>query len=135
MNSQSCVTHYDPDGIGAGAMVLKVILFVVLFAVLQLSWQACTDSSASRTLIEKGIVAPAVYIIDRATPDVGAYAIGSRLRSPGGSINIINGCDGMELLFLLIAGFVAAPLAWRTRSLGVLAGIPLIYILNQGRIL
>lgn len=41
----------------------------------------------------------------------------------------------MELVFLLIAGFVVAPLAGRSRILGVLAGIPLIYVLNQARIL
>jgi exosortase family protein XrtM len=117
------------------AMIRRVVLFVVVFSVLQLAWQASTESSAARIFVEKTIVAPAAFAINLATPAAKAYASGSHLRSPGGGINIINGCDGMELLFLLSAGFMVAPLAWRSRILGVLAGIPLIYILNQIRIL
>jgi len=117
------------------AMIRRVIIFVAVFSVLQLAWQAGTESNAARMFIEKTIVAPAAFAINLSTPAVKAYASGSHLRSPGGGINIINGCDGMELLFLLIAGFTVAPLAWRSRILGVLAGIPLIYVLNQARIL
>jgi exosortase family protein XrtM len=116
-------------------VILKIILFVMVFSALQLAWQASTDSSIARAFIEKAIVAPAAYTINRVTPDAHAYAAGSRLRSPGGGINIVNGCDGMEMLFLLMAGFAAAPLGGRDRLLGILAGIPLIYLLNQARIL
>jgi exosortase family protein XrtM len=116
-------------------MIRNVVLFVVVFSALQLTWQATTDSRVARIFIEKAIVAPAAFTINWATPEVHSYASGSHLRSPGGGINIVNGCDGMELLFLLIAGFLAAPLAWRGRFLGILAGIPFIYLLNQARIL
>jgi exosortase family protein XrtM len=116
-------------------VIRKILLFVVVFSALQLTWQASAESRTARTFIEKAIVTPAAYMVNRVTPDAQAYAAGSRLRSPGGGINIVNGCDGMEMLFLLMAGFAAAPLGWRDRVFGMLAGIPLIYLLNQARIL
>ena len=116
-------------------VIRKVILFLLVFSTLQIAWQQSTDSALARGFIQRAIVAPAALIIDRITPDAHAVAVGSRLRSPMGGINIVNGCDGMEMLFLLIAGFAAAPLSGRDRLAGILAGIPLVYALNQGRIL
>jgi exosortase family protein XrtM len=116
-------------------VIRKIILFLLVFSALQLSWQASSDLRIARRFIEQGIVAPAAYAVNRITPEVQAYVSGSHLRSPAGGINIVNGCDGMEMLFLLIAGFTAAPLTWRARLAGILAGVPLIYVLNQARIL
>ena len=116
-------------------MIWKIILFAFVFSVLQLTWQASTNLEISRSFIEKAVVAPAAFAVNLLTPDAHATAVGSHLRSPRGGINIINGCDGMEILFLLIAGFAAAPLNGRARLYGILAGIPLVHVLNQARIL
>ncbi len=116
-------------------MIRKIILFVIVFSALQFTWQASSNFSVSRAFIDNGIVAPAAYMINRITPGAQAYGAGSRLRSPDGGINIVNGCDGLEILFLLLAGFTVAPLAGRSRILAVLAGVPLVYGLNQVRIL
>jgi exosortase family protein XrtM len=115
-------------------VIRKVAVFVLVFSALQIAWQCSTDFSGP--IIEKGIVAPAAYAINQLTPDVHAYVRGSHLKSAGGGgINIVNGCDGTELLFLLIAGFAAAPLSARSRVAGIVIGIPLVYLLNQARIL
>jgi exosortase family protein XrtM len=116
------------------ALIRKVAVFVLVFSALQIAWQCSTAFNGP--IIEKGIVAPAAYAINQLTPDVHAYVRGSHLKSAGsGGINIVNGCDGTELLFLLIAGFAAAPLTTRSRLVGIIIGIPLVYLLNQARIL
>jgi exosortase/archaeosortase family protein len=66
---------------------------------------------------------------------VHAYASGTRLRAPGGGINIVNGCDGTETLFLLLAGFAVAPLGRVARLLGALSALPVVYALNEARVL
>jgi exosortase/archaeosortase family protein len=122
-------------------MVRKIVLFLLLFAALELGWQSVRDSSVARSLIEQAIVKPAAFAINHLSSLINqpssphAYAAGSQLRSEGGSLNIVNGCDGVELLCLLISGFAVAPVPWRSRVYGMLFGLPLVYLLNQARIL
>jgi exosortase/archaeosortase family protein len=117
-------------------LIKPIIIFLAVFSTLQLAWQASADSDGSRAFIERAVVAPAAVAVNLLTPQVHAHAAGSLLGSQGGGgINIVNGCDGMEMLFLLLAGFAAAPLPWRTRLFGMLVGVPLVYVLNQARIL
>ncbi|HEY4213695.1 MAG TPA: archaeosortase/exosortase family protein [Steroidobacteraceae bacterium] len=69
------------------------------------------------------------------TPEVRAAASGVSIRAVGGGLNVRNGCEGMEALFLLVAGLVIAPIRWRARGVGLLWGIGLVYIVNQARVL
>lgn len=115
-------------------VIRKALLFVLVFAALQFSWQGLGDRDTGHVLIARVIVAPAALIVRALTPDVQVNAVGTRLVSARASINIINGCDGMDMLFLLFAGFAVAPLPWRPRLIGTLAGLPLVYLLNQARI-
>jgi len=116
-------------------LIARALVFVVVFGALQLAWQMLDDSGAQHLLIDRGVVAPAASIGRALTPNLGIYALGNRLRGPGGGINVVNGCDGMETLFLLVAGFAVAPLPLRSRIRGILIGIPVVYLLNLARIL
>jgi hypothetical protein len=44
---------------------------------------------------------PASIWIGFLTPDIGAQAVGYSIKAPGGGMNIINGCEGLDVLFLL----------------------------------
>jgi exosortase/archaeosortase family protein len=112
-----------------------LLMFLFVFAALQAAWTSARDTDIERFVIDAITVAPAVVLINAVSPHIGAVAEGSRIRAPGGGINILHGCDGLDVLFLLIAGFVAAPIPWRHRLGGVVMGIALVYVLNQGRIL
>ncbi|MFN0316682.1 MAG: exosortase/archaeosortase family protein, partial [Burkholderiales bacterium] len=46
-----------------------------------------------------------------------------------------NGCEGTEVMFLLLAAFAAVPMAWRDRFIGLAIGIAGVFVLNQARIL
>ncbi len=116
-------------------MAIRALVFFLVFGALELAWQFQDGGVLSRWVIDRGIVAPAAVVAAALTPGLGIHAVGSRLRSPTGGINIVNGCDGMETLFMLIAGLAVAPISPAARVLGVLAGIPVVYAANLVRIL
>lgn len=115
--------------------VIRGAAFIAVFVVLQLSWQGLRGTAAERLVVHSGVVQPAAYVVNRITPQVGASAQGSTLRAVGGSLNVRNGCEGTEALFLLIAALSVAPLSWRARAVGLLYGLPLVYVLNEARVL
>jgi len=113
----------------------RAAIFVFVFGALQIGWQWTDGSTLHRWVIERGVVAPTASLIAALTPELGVRAKGNRLWESRGGVNIVNGCDGMETLFLLFAGFAVAPLSVRARLFGILAGIPIVYLLNVVRIL
>jgi exosortase family protein XrtM len=114
---------------------IRAAIFFLSFALLQLGWQALDTSSLKRFIVHDGIVRPAAVLVNWLTPAVHARAVDFSLRAHGGGLNILNGCEGMEALFLLIAAFVVAPLPGRSRWIGLLLGIAVVFVINQLRIL
>ena len=116
-------------------MIGRAVIFMLAFGGLNAAWQGLDGSDLHRRVIDLGVVAPAAALCRTVTPDLAVHAAGNQLRGAGAALNIVNGCDGMETLFLLAAGFLVAPLSWRDRLLGLCAGIPIVYGLNMLRIL
>ena len=116
-------------------MIGRAVMFVIIVAALQFGWHQLEGSSVQSVLIDRGVVVPAALLAQLITPEIPVHARGKQLLERSGGLNIVNGCDGMETLFLLIAGFAIAPLGMRAKLVGVLAGIPVVYLLNQARIL
>jgi len=110
-------------------------VFVGVFAALQIGWQSVQGSALERFVIHDATLVPAAFAASHLTPSIGAHAEGSRLMAPGGGLNILNGCEGMDALFLLLAAFLAAPLSWRSRLSGIALGIVVVFLVNQSRIL
>ena len=117
------------------SFVIRGAAFIAVFAILQLSWQGLRGTAVEHLVVESGIVLPAVYAVNQITPEVHASAHGSSIRAVGGGLNLKNGCEGTEALFLLIAALAIAPISWRARGMGLLYGLPLVYLLNQARVL
>jgi len=111
-----------------------LLIFLAVFFALQYGWEMGRDSAVERVFIDELTVRPAAWIIDRLWPAFQVHAEGHRLVAAAGRLNILNGCEGMETLFLLAAAFFAYPFAWRTRLLGLVAGTLLVFALNQARI-
>ena len=116
-------------------MIARALVFLAVFGALQLAWQQVDGGALYQVVIDQGVVAPAAALANALTPGWGIHAAGNSLREPSGGLNIVNGCDGMETLFLLLAGFAVAPLSCRSRLCGVLIGIVVVYGLNLMRIL
>lgn len=117
------------------ALARQLLAFLVLVALLQGLWNWARGTMVERLVIDRATVASAVALINLAMPDVRAVAAGSRIRAPGGGLNILNGCEGVEVLFLLFAALAAFPLSGRRRLLGIAIGTLFVFLLNQARIL
>lgn len=121
----------QPRRLGTGGTVL---LFLAVFFAMQWAWNQSRDTAVERLVIHQATVRPAVFLINLFDGTAAARAEGARITSPSGGINILNGCEGTEALFLLVAAFSVAPLALRAKLSGLLLGTMLIYGLNQLRI-
>jgi exosortase/archaeosortase family protein len=116
-------------------VIRRAAVFLAVFALLQGLWGAARGTAVERVAIDGITVASAVALINLATPAVHAVAAGTRIRAPGGGINILNGCEGVEVLFLLAAALCAFPLPPRRRVAGLAAGVLFVFAINQIRIL
>lgn len=114
---------------------LTLAIFLGVFASLQWVWSEARGSWAERLLIHEATVKPAAMLIRTLSPEIDAQADGSRIRAPGGGLNILNGCEGTEVMFLLIAAFAAVRMDSRRRLAGLALGLAVVYVLNQARIL
>lgn len=135
------VQYYSDDGhLGLSRppprpLWVQALLFGMVFFMLQAGYGAVRGTAVERLLIDTFTVKTAAWSIRTITPDIAVEAVGTRLKAPGGGINIVNGCEGTEVLFLLCAAFASTHLPWRARLAGVSAGAALVFVLNQGRIL
>ena len=110
-------------------------VFVAVFTALQLGWEALRGTLFEYVLIHDLTIQPAAFLINQFTPDIHAQAMQFNLQARGGGLNIRNGCEGLEVLFLLWTAFAVAPLQWRSRLLGLLIGMFVVFVVNQLRIL
>jgi exosortase family protein XrtM len=115
--------------------LIQIGLFLGIFASLQLLYGMLAVTWVNHLLIDEITVKTAAQLISWVTPKVGVQAIGTHLSTQTDSLNIANGCNGLEVMFLLIAAMSVAPLSWRAKLMGLIIGIPYIFILNQVRLM
>ncbi|MHB1186969.1 exosortase/archaeosortase family protein [Thiobacillus sp.] len=133
---------YLPDGLcdseppqAPYPLWLTLALFIGVFAVLQWAWGEARDTWVERLVIHEATVKPAAAMVQAMTPEANARPVAASIKAPGGGLNILNGCEGTEVMFLLIAAFAAVRMDWRQRLIGLALGLVLIFALNQARIL
>lgn len=110
------------------------LLFLALFGSLSLLYHTARGTVVERVLIDVLTVQPSAAVIGFLTPADQVLAQGPRLVSPHGRLSILNGCEGIETMLLLIAAVLAFAAPWRDKIPGVVFGTLLIYTLNQARI-
>lgn len=113
----------------------RIAAFVLVYAVLYGLYGLGAGTWLQQLTIDHATVGTAARIIDLFDPELGVRADGSRLRAPGGGLNVLNGCEGVDVWLLLVAGLLAAPLRWRARLLGLAAGTTVVFALNQARVI
>jgi len=111
------------------------LVFLLLFGLLTGAFETTRGTGFERVLVERGILRPAVALINTLTPRDPVTLTGrSILRSNGSGIRVTRGCEGIELFLLLISGILAFPAAWRRKLHGILIGSVLAYILGIARL-
>lgn len=114
---------------------LTLAIFLGVFAILQWAWGESRDTWVERLVIHEATVKPAAALVQLITPEANAKPVAASIKAPGGGLNILNGCEGTEVMFLLIAAFAAVRLGWRHKLIGLGLGLALVFALNQARIL
>lgn len=112
----------------------RLAFFLAAFAGLQGLYGAARGTWIERLVIDGATVRTAAWLIGTIDPSVGVEPVGPRLRAPGGGLNVLGGCEGVEVAFLMAAAMLAAPQSLRARLGGVLAGTAVVFALNQARV-
>lgn len=110
------------------------LIFLLLFFVLQYGYSACQGTIVEHVVLDVATVRPSAAAINLISPEASAQAAGHRIVSPHGSLSVLNGCEGTETLFLLLAAIAAFKAPWRHKLKGAVIGTFIIYGLNQIRI-
>jgi exosortase family protein XrtM len=113
----------------------RMVLFACLFALLQGAYGRAAGTPVERFVVDGLTVGTAGWIVATLDPEAGVRVFGSRLSAPGGGINVLNGCEGTDAAFLLMAALFAAPASWKRRTAGLAAGLALVFVLNQARVI
>jgi len=113
----------------------QLAVFLLSFFALETGWNHIRGTWLERFVIDRVTVQTSVALINRLTPSTEARAQGSSIVSQRGSINVRNGCEGTEVLFLLVGGLLAYPFSWRWRAVGLMVAAAFVFALNQTRLL
>jgi exosortase family protein XrtM len=113
----------------------RLLASVALFIAMNRTFAQYWSESLRHWVIDVATVEPAAWLARQVEGDHRVLADGSHLRAPDGSINVLYGCEGSDVLMLLAAALLVAPIPWRRRLAGLLAGTALVFALNQARVL
>jgi exosortase/archaeosortase family protein len=113
----------------------SLAIFLLSFFVLQFGWNQARGTRLEHWVIDCATVRTSVALINTLTPKAAAVARGPSILAPDGGINVRNGCEGTEVLFLLVAALLAYPFSWRLRLVGTVAGAAYVFLVNQLRLL
>lgn len=111
----------------------RALTFLALFAALDLAYLALKESWLKPLVIDLLTVRPAAWLADAllAAP---VQADRHLLIAGGWRISVLNGCEGVDAMLMLLAAVVVAPAGWRDKLWGAGIGLPLVYLANQARI-
>lgn len=110
-------------------------VFLLTFLALQIGWAQARGTALERWVIDCATVRTSVALINTLTPQAAAVAHGPSILATQGGINVRNGCEGTEVLFLLLAALMAYPFSWTLRLVGAVAGSVYVFLINQVRLL
>ena len=115
--------------------MLRVLAFAASFMALQALWEAARNTWIERLWVHDLTVRSATALINLITPQARATAEGTRIVAPGGGLNVMFGCEGTDVVFMLSAAFLVFAMPLRARLWGLATGLAWVLLLNQARIL
>jgi exosortase family protein XrtM len=110
------------------------IRFIIGFAALMGAFEASRNTAFEHFLVVDAILMPTTHLIDTLTPSEHVKLIDRTIASPGSSLRITRGCEGIEMFILLTAAIVAFPASLKSRLRGLFYGAILAYVLSISRL-
>ncbi|MFN0039709.1 MAG: exosortase family protein XrtM [Burkholderiales bacterium] len=112
-----------------------LLVFPAVYGLLHFLYFALPDHMLRNGVHYYGIVLPAAGLLNFFAPLEAVSANAGSLHSARASLEIVRGCDGAGVMFLLVAAMTASNAGFRKKLLGILGGMLLIYILNELRVI
>ena len=109
--------------------------FVLLFSLLLAAFEASRGSAIERFLVEDCILKPTMALIHVLAPNEPIQLLGRTISSPTSHLRVTRGCEGVEILLLLVAALAAFPASWKMRARGFAIGCALSYLLSVSRLI
>ena len=111
-----------------------VALFIILYALMHFGYLAVPIEYLINFVYRWGINEPAALVINAITSADTVRVEGHRLISKTAILEIVRGCDGSGVFFIMSSAILAFTASPRFKAWGVLSGLVLIYLLNQTRV-
>lgn len=118
--------------------ILGLAIFVAIYLVLYAGYMGIPDRWLIEQVYFHAIVAPGAAVIHAFVATDPVLAVGNRLIHGSNVIEIVRGCDGAAMLFLIVAaiGTYAATgqATMRAALWGLLGALVSVWLLNQARV-
>lgn len=111
-----------------------LVIFVGIYSLLEAIYFTVPNDFLRDVVYHRGIVAVGADIIHLITPQDLVVTNANKLQSGTVTLEIIRGCDGAGVAFLLISAILIFPATWSRKLAGLLAASALVFVLNQMRI-
>lgn len=113
---------------------LQFILFLGCYALLDYAYFKIPVDLFVNVIYYHGVVAICADLINFLAPLEQVLAKQNHLLSAKADLEIVRGCDGAGVLFLVVSAVLVFPSGLKRKVLGLLLGIGLIYTINLVRI-
>lgn len=122
-----------PSNFQNGRFIAAAVAFLALFMGLQYGYQLAKGSVIEHVVIDMITVKPCVLILSWLSSEP-VWAEGHRILTATSRMSVLNGCEGVESIFLMIAAILAFPSTVRQKAWGLMSGVTVVYLTNQLRI-
>lgn len=117
-----------------GGAVVALLIFALSYMALYWAYMAVPNWLLGDWIYHYGIVSTGAMLINALAPAEAVQAVANRIVSPRAVLEVVRGCDGAGVLFLLSAAMLAVRARWRQVVGGVAGALLFVYALNQARI-
>lgn len=123
-----------PATAGSRRSLFFILGFAACYAVFHTLYFMIPDDILRERVYHDGIVAISAAIINFIAPGEAVTALANRVQSTRAALEVVRGCDGAGMLFLLWAAVLAFPASLARKAMGLVGAFLIIYMLNQARI-
>lgn len=112
-----------------------MVIAGILYGLFHLGYNHVPDDFLRTSLYPTLIGHPAAKVINTITPDRNAKVHENKISSRKAVLNIVRGCDGSGVWFMLMAAVLGFGARFKSLLVGVLLGTVVVYLINQVRII
>lgn len=111
-----------------------IFVFVLLYLVMHGLYLLVPDRVLAEHVYPLAVGSVSAAAINAISPDARARAEANSVKSTRAQLDIVRGCDGSGVVFIVTAATLAFATSMRRKLVGLLLGLVVVYVINQVRI-